>query len=148
MENKKCELCQKNDVIDMRFGVKLCQNCIDEYHKALSGDTELAKKISNPDNFPHATDMAKKNIIQLISNRMNRIENIAEEKTQQKKVDEKEQKRESYAKSIGVDYKKKSQVFLTIIFFKNLYKILNIHFPLTAFLDRWIHSRRLRCQGQ
>lgn len=108
-----CELCHKNLEKDMRFGVKLCDECVKEYDNALRGDMDAAMKLTNPDNFPNATDMAKRNIIGIISKRIKQVEakerEKKEENLQHKKVEEQEQKRESYAKSVGVSYEEKNQ---------------------------------------
>ena len=105
MKKNMCELCQKNFASDMRFGVWLCEDCIDGYEKSMHGDVDKTTLFSNADNFPHATDSAKKNIINVISNRIKRMEaqNHNPEYLKQKEIEEKEQKIESYAKSIGVE---------------------------------------------
>lgn len=111
MAKKLCELCQKEYESDMRFGIRLCQNCLDGYSKAMSGDIDMATQFSNPQNFPNASEKAKKIIIGGIANRIQRAEVNAQEKhqenLQQKELEEKEHRRESYAKAVGVTYKEK-----------------------------------------
>lgn len=58
MAKKMCELCQES-ASDLRFGVRLCQNCLEGYTKAMSGDADAVSRFSDPDNFPHATEQAK-----------------------------------------------------------------------------------------
>lgn len=109
MAKKLCELCQKNQERDMRFGVRLCQECMDGYDKAMAGDVEIANKFIDPQNFPDATEQAKKNIVAVIARRMKPIEQKEQIKQQeilqQQQAEEKEQKREAYASSVGISYK-------------------------------------------
>lgn len=116
MKCTKCELCQSKIASDMRFGVWLCVDCIDGYEKSMRGDVEKSTRFSNPDNFPHATDLATKNIINIISNRLKRMEsqNNNTEYLKQQEIKEKEEKRESYAKSVGVEYKKSGDFESTV----------------------------------
>ena len=116
MKCTKCELCQSKIASDMRFGVWLCVDCIDGYEKSMHGDVEKSTLFSNPDNFPHATDLATKNIINVISNRLKRMEsqNNNPEYLKQQEIKEKEEKRESYAKSVGVEYGKSDDFESTI----------------------------------
>lgn len=111
MAKKLCEMCQQNYESDMRFGVSLCQECLDGYSKAMGGDVNVAAYFSNLQNFPNATERAKKNIIDGIANRLKRMEANAQEKqkeeSQKKELEEKEHRRESYAKTVGVTYKEK-----------------------------------------
>jgi len=111
MAKKLCDLCQQAYESDMRFGVRLCQSCLDGYSKAMCGDVEAATQFSNPQNFPNATELAQKYIIDGIANRVKRIEAKQQEKQQEKQrqqeAEKKEQKREEYAQSIGVTYEEK-----------------------------------------
>lgn len=111
MAKKLCELCQKEYESDMRFGIRLCQNCLDGYSKAMSGDIDVATQFSNPQDFPNASEQAKNIIIGGIAKRIHRVEANAQEKhqenLQQKELKEKEHRRESYAKAVGVTYKEK-----------------------------------------
>ena len=70
MAKKNCELCGKlaNDN-DMRFGVWLCQECIQGYRDSMDGNIEAHKYYSNPQNFPNATDKAIKEILSLIASK-------------------------------------------------------------------------------
>ena len=111
MAKQLCELCQKEYERDMRFGVRLCQSCVDGYTNAMCGDVDAGAHFANPQNFPNATEQAKKIIIGDVIKRHKQIEASAEEKLQenlqQKELKEKEHKRESYAKAVGVTYKEK-----------------------------------------
>ena len=55
---KECELCRKNPEAHMRFGVGICQSCIEHYHKAILGDLYELKYFITPENFPNPTDKA------------------------------------------------------------------------------------------
>ena len=116
MKCTKCELCQSKIASEMRFGVWLCADCIDGYEKSMRGDVEKSTRFSNPDNFPDATDLATKNIINIISNRIKRMEsqNNNPEYLKQQEIKEKEEKRESYAKSVGVEYRKSGDFESTV----------------------------------
>ncbi len=111
MAKKLCELCQKEHESDMRFGIRLCQSCLDGYSQAMRGNIEVATQFSNPQNFPNASEQAKKIIIGSVANCIQRAEADAQEKhqenLQQKELEEKEHRRESYAKAVGVTYKAK-----------------------------------------
>lgn len=109
MAKKLCELCQQECESDKRFGVGLCRNCLDGYSKAMSGDVDAATRFSNPQNFPNATEAAQKYIINSVANCVKRIEAKQQEKQRQQSVGKKEQKREEYAKSIGVTYEEKTK---------------------------------------
>lgn len=111
MAKKLCELCQQNFESDMRFGVRLCQECLDGYSAAMRGDLDAVTQFSNPQNFLKATDLAKKTIIYAIAKRCKRTEEIEQEtqqaNQQKKEIEEKEQQREAYANAVGLTYKEK-----------------------------------------
>ena len=112
MAKKLCELCQQNYESDMRFGVRLCQECLDDYSAAVSGDLDAVAKFSNPQNYINATDLARKTIIYNIAKNHKRAEEIAQEvqqsNQQKKEIEEKEQQRVAYAKTVGLTYKEKT----------------------------------------
>lgn len=91
MAKKLCALCQQEYASDMRFGVMLCQTCIDGYSKAMGGDADAVAHFSNPKNFPNATELAQKNVIGRI---VKKTQQIAA--SQQGKQQQQEQKREAY----------------------------------------------------
>lgn len=64
-----CELCGKNRSSDMRFGVEICNPCIDHFQKAILGDIDEIKYFITPDNFPNATSEAKEKIIKFFAKR-------------------------------------------------------------------------------
>lgn len=113
MAKKLCELCQKEYEKDMRMGVRLCQSCCDNFSKAISHDPAAVALFCDPQNFPDATESAKKLIVGSIVNRAKRVEEKQQEKQQeeyrQKVAEQKEQKRAAYAQSIGVTYKEKAK---------------------------------------
>lgn len=108
MAKKLCELCGKNLEADMRFGVRLCQECLDGYNKAMSGDTDAVARFLCLQNFPNAADLAQKQIIQVIAKRNERMEAVKQEQQkiqqQQQVAKERDQKRAEHARSIGIEY--------------------------------------------
>ena len=65
MSNNMCELCRNKEAGDVRFGVKICPECLKIYLKAMEGD-QKAREQFNDTSFPDATPNAKRNIIALM----------------------------------------------------------------------------------
>lgn len=74
MVNKICELCGSAHKVDMRFGVYMCQDCIDLYNKAMQGDKAALTRLSNPANYPNATLSAQNRIIAIVARRAQKFE--------------------------------------------------------------------------
>ena len=67
MAKRMCELCQQKLAYDMRFGVHLCEDCVNGYNKSFSNDTAAINYFSNPKNFPYATEEAQNKIVHTIA---------------------------------------------------------------------------------
>ena len=65
MAKRMCELCQQKLTYDMRFGVYMCQTCLESYNRALSGNAEAINRFSDPQNFPNASARAKSDVISI-----------------------------------------------------------------------------------
>lgn len=84
MAKNFCDLCQQeSNERDMRFGVMLCQDCLDSFSKAMSGDADAVAYFLNPQNFPNATEFAQKRIVSRVAGRTQRIEELQQEKKKQ-----------------------------------------------------------------
>lgn len=105
MARKLCDLCQRESESDVRFGVRLCQNCPDDYAKAMSGDSEAIDYLSDSENFPYATEAARKQIVARVAKRFDRLEMDKEETQKQREIEKRGKRRISYAESIGIDYR-------------------------------------------
>ena len=101
MAKKMCDLCQQAVAKDMRFGVNLCESCLDGYHKAMDGDLAFVARFSNAQNFPNATNLAKIRIIDSIAQKHQR--EIAAQKAIQQREDI-EQRHQNFAKSFHEFY--------------------------------------------
>lgn len=73
MEKQLCELCRQYRQSDMRFGVRLCKECIEGLSKVAAGDAEALARYSDPQNFPDATDGAYNGIIVMAAKRAQRL---------------------------------------------------------------------------
>ena len=83
---KQCELCRKNFVADMRFGVGMCKPCMDHFQKAVLGDIDELNYFISPDSFPEATPEAEQKIIKFFAKKYEKmtsaenLTNLEEEK--------------------------------------------------------------------
>lgn len=78
MAKKMCDLCQLSPKKEIRFGVALCENCLKSYTNAMFGDTNAMAYLSNPANFPNATDAAREGVVKFMAERAEktRVETI------------------------------------------------------------------------
>ena len=60
-----CELCHSRTATESIYDIELCDSCFNGFMSILQGDFEALEKYSNSNNFPHATDKAKEQIIEL-----------------------------------------------------------------------------------
>ncbi|MBE6783518.1 MAG: hypothetical protein E7536_05855 [Ruminococcaceae bacterium] len=68
MAKKSCELCQLEPESDKRGGVGLCENCLDKFTRAIvKKDDDAIAYFVNLDNFPNATEAARKEIIDFMA---------------------------------------------------------------------------------
>lgn len=101
MAKKLCELCQQAPESDMRFGVGLCKDCIELYDRAVTGDTDAANNLYDAKNYPNATELAKRNIIEFQKKRAEQASKTREEDARQQAREDKLMKS---ARSIGIAY--------------------------------------------
>ena len=83
MEKKTCELCGKNQAVDMRFGVLLCADCLEAFSQAAMGNAQQQARLSDPRNFPNASQNAYYNIILNMARRTGRTQQTRQETTAQ-----------------------------------------------------------------
>ena len=66
--SKPCELCGKYpDYTEPIFGVYLCPECTMIFNKAMKDDPQSKAILSNLQNFPNATNKAKKELLSLVA---------------------------------------------------------------------------------
>lgn len=61
-----CELCQNNNSVCVYSGVSLCDECVAGYLNSLKGKADDLLYFANIANFPNATPIAKKNIVEYL----------------------------------------------------------------------------------
>jgi hypothetical protein len=74
MAKKHCELCQLSESTDMRLGVNLCQDCVNDFSEAIIGNIDVAVKLSDPQNYPYATPAAREMIARYVSPKIGQSE--------------------------------------------------------------------------
>ncbi len=109
MGKAMCELCQQKQEKEMRLGVSLCKNCILDFGNAMDGNKDAITHLSNPQNFPLATESAQKQIIGYFAKRVENSEaaykTLHEFKQTQEAQKQQPVKKEEYAQSVGVTLK-------------------------------------------
>lgn len=101
MAKKLCELCQESAQRDMRFGVGLCEECLDCYDKTMSGDADAGARLADSRNYPRATELAKYRIIESAIKRVYGMERVRQEHL---KKEQAEIQRQEFAHSFGEYY--------------------------------------------
>ena len=75
--SKICELCQAPEAWDTRFGIQLCQNCLEGFESVMKNDIDAIQKYADEENYPNATENAKQQIISLAKRKLNSgVENL------------------------------------------------------------------------